>query len=77
MDFITKLLPSKDLATGIIYNSILVMVDTLTKYAHFIPCKELMTAMGLAYLILDRLIRHYGILESFITDRDKLFILNF
>ena len=77
MDFITKLLASKDPATGVIYDLILVIVDTLTKYAHFIPCKELMTAIELAYLILDRLIRHYRILESFITDRDKLFISNF
>ena len=53
------------------------MVDTLTKYAHFIPCKESITAIELAYLVLDRLIRHYGILESFITDRDKLFTSNF
>ena len=31
MDFITKLLPSKDLATGIEYDSILIIVDRLTK----------------------------------------------
>ena len=46
MDFITKLLASKDLAIGVIYDLILVMVDTLTKYAHFVPCEELMTAMN-------------------------------
>ncbi|KAI7201342.1 hypothetical protein KC365_g18742, partial [Hortaea werneckii] len=77
MDFITKLPASKDPATGVVYDSILVMVDTLTKYAHFIPCKESMAAMELAYLVLDRLIRHHGIPESFITDRDKLFTSNF
>ena len=77
MDFITKLPPSKDLATEVIYNSILVIVDTLTKYTHFIPCKESITATELVYLTLDRLIRHYRILESFITDRDKLFTSNF
>ena len=68
---------SKDLATGVIYNLILVIVDTLTKYVYFIPYKELIIAIELAYLVLDRLIRHYRILESFITDRDKLFISNF
>ena len=77
MDFITKLLASNNPATGVIYNLILVIVDTLTKYAHFIPYKELITAIELAYLILDRLIRQYRILESFITDRDKLFTSNF
>ena len=53
------------------------MVDTLTKYVHFILYKELIIAIELAYLVLDRLIRHYRILESFITDRDKLFTSNF
>ena len=77
MDFIVKLLKSQDPATKIIYDLILVIVDTLTKYLHFILCKELMLAIELAYLVLDRLIRHYGIPESFITDRDKLFTSNF
>jgi hypothetical protein len=31
MDFITKLLASKDLITGVEYNSILTIVDRLTK----------------------------------------------
>jgi hypothetical protein len=31
MDFITKLLPSKDLAIGVEYDSILIIVDRLTK----------------------------------------------
>ena len=77
MDFVTKLLLSKDLATEVTYDLVLVIVDTLTKYVHFILCKELMIAIELVYLILDRLIRHYRILESFITDRDKLFTSNF
>ena len=40
MDFIVKLPLSKDIITDIKYNSILVVVDRLTKYAHFIPWKE-------------------------------------
>ena len=39
MDFITKLPKSED-ATDTKYNSILIIVDKLTKYAHFILCKE-------------------------------------
>lgn len=73
MDVIMESLPSKDPATGIVYDSIIVMVDNLTKYSHFLPRKESMTAMELAHLVVDRLIRHHGIPESFITDRDKLF----
>ena len=37
MDFIVKLPLSKDTITDIKYDSILVVVDRLTKYAHFIP----------------------------------------
>ena len=36
MDFIIKLPLSKDTITDMKYNSILVVVDRLTKYAHFI-----------------------------------------
>jgi hypothetical protein len=36
MDFITKLSMSKDPATGVKYNSILTVVDRLTKWAYFI-----------------------------------------
>jgi hypothetical protein len=41
MDFITKLLLSKDLAIGVKYNSILIVVDRLTKWVYFIPYKEI------------------------------------
>jgi len=46
-DFITKLL----LAQG--YNSILVVVDKLTKIVHFIPTTEKTLAEGLARLFRD------------------------
>lgn len=59
------------------YDSILVMVDRLTKYTHFIPCMKSITAEELAHLVLDRLIRYHGIPKSFITDRDKLFTSNY
>ena len=77
MDFITDLPTSEDLATNVSYNSILVMVDRLTKYAHFIPCQKTTTAEQLGYLVLDRLVRYHGLPTTFITDRDKLFISNY
>ena len=46
-DFITKL----PLAQG--YDSILVVVDRLTKMVHFIPTTEKMSAEGLARLFRD------------------------
>lgn len=77
MDFITKLPLSKDPVTKKQYDSILVMVDRLTKYSHFVPCSESYTAQDLGYLVLDRLVRYHGIPKTFITDRDKLFTSNF
>ena len=41
MDFIRKLLWSEDINIGIKYNNILIIVNKLTKYAHFITYKDL------------------------------------
>ena len=77
MDFIVKLPNSKDPVTNNDYDSILVMVDRLTKYSHFVPCNETITAPQLGSLVLDRLVRYHGIPTTFITDRDKLFTSNY
>ena len=42
-----------------------------------IPFRNDYTAVQLGHVILDRLIRYYGILKSIISDRDKLFTLNY
>ena len=52
MDFIVKLPLSRDTITDVKYDSILVVVDRLTKYAHFIPWKEKGNAKDLAKVIL-------------------------
>jgi len=44
MDFVVKLLKSRDLVTRVIYNLIIVIVDKLTKYSILILFKELYTA---------------------------------
>ena len=77
MDFIVKLPLFKDTITDIKYNSILVVVDRLTKYAHFIPWREKGNAKDLAKVILKEIIANHGILQSIISDRDKLFISKF
>ncbi|CAD0056184.1 unnamed protein product [Aureobasidium pullulans] len=80
MDFITGLRSLNSAGRSKLcqqYDSILVMVDRLTKYTHFIPCMKSITAEELAHLVLDRLIRYHGIPKSFITDRDKLFTSNY
>ena len=77
MDFITKLLKSKDPVTGITYNLIMVIVDRFTKYLIVVLFKETHTAEQLGHLLLDRLVRDHGVPITIITDRDKLFISNY
>ena len=60
MDFITKLPKSKDPTTGVFWDSIMVVVDRLTKYSHFIPFKETFDAEQLGHLFIDRIIRYQG-----------------
>ena len=59
------------------YNSILVVVYRLSKYAYFLPYIESNTAEDLVYAFLRTIIANYSILKELISDRDKLFISNF
>jgi len=67
-DFITKL----PLVQG--YNSILVVVDWLTKMVHFIPTTEKISVEGLARLFRDNVWKLHGLLESIISDRGPQFV---
>ena len=66
-DFITKL----PLVQG--YDSILVVVDQLTKMVHFIPTTEKTSAKGLARLFRDNVWKLHGLPESIILDRGPQF----
>ena len=77
MDFVVKLPKSRDPATQDTFDSIIVIVDKLTKYTIIVPFKESYKANQLAFVLLDRLIRDYSIPKSIISDRDKLFISNY
>jgi len=66
-DFITKLL----LAQG--YDSILVVVDRLTKMVHFILTTEKMLAGGLVRLFRDNMWKLHGLPESIILNRGPQF----
>ena len=56
MDFVVKLPRSEDPVTKVKYNSILVVVDKLTKYAHLILWRETGTASKLANVLLKELV---------------------
>ena len=77
LDFIVKLSASKEVITGVVYDSVLVVTDRLTKYAHFISYKKDSTAEELAYAFNKNVIANHGILKEIISNRDKLFTSKF
>ena len=56
------------------YNSILVVVDRLTKIVYFIPTTEKMLAEGLAKLFRGNVWKLHGLPESIISDRGPQFV---
>ena len=66
-DFITKLPLAQE------YDSILVVVDRLTKMVHFISTIEKTLVEGLVQLFRDNVWKLYGLPESIISDRGPQF----
>lgn len=56
---------------------ILVVVDRLTKYAHFIALAHPYTASTVAEIFWERIHSLHGTPESIVTNRDKVFLSNF
>ena len=77
LDFIVKLPISKEKLTGARYDSILIIMDRLTKYAYFLPYKEASNTDDLAYILLRTVVANHQMPESIISDRDKLFTSKF
>ena len=67
VDFITKLLVSKD------HDSILVVCDRFSKMSHFVATTEKTMAEGLARLFRDNMWKLYGLPESVILNRGLQF----
>jgi len=56
------------------YDSILVVVDRLTKIVHFTPTMERTSAEGLAKLFRDNVWKLHSLFESIISDRGLQFM---
>ncbi len=76
MDFVTGL-PILANWKGDSYNSILVIVDRLMKMVHYKLVKVTINALGLAEMIINVVVRHYGVPKSIVMDRGSLFMSKF
>ena len=59
------------------YDTIWVIVDRLTKSAHFLPIKKTITLEHLAELYVKEVVRLHGVPKSIISDRDTRFTSHF
>ena len=73
MDFIIKLPTSTNPVNEIAFDTIIVVIDKLSKYSILILFKELYNTKQLGFVLLDRLVRDYSIPRIITSDRDKLF----
>jgi hypothetical protein len=77
LDFVTKLSLFKKPITGVIYDSVMVVTDRLTKYAYFIPYLKNFLAEDLVYMFYKHIVANHGFSQRIISDRDKLFTSRF
>ena len=76
MDFVTGL-PILTNWKGESYDSILVIVDRLTKMVHYEPVKVTIDVSSLVEVIIYIVVRHYGFPDSIVSDRRSVFTSKF
>ena len=76
MDFVTGLPKSKDWC-GVKYNSILVIIDQLTKIVHYELVFITLDAEELAEVLIKAIFKYHGLPDSIITDQGLFFTSKF
>jgi hypothetical protein len=71
MDFITGLPKTRNKSV------IMVVVDRLSKYAHFCALQHLFTTSTVAQIFMDHVFKLHGMPHSIVSDRDPTFTSNF
>ncbi|GJP56125.1 hypothetical protein CLOM_g15178 [Closterium sp. NIES-68] len=59
------------------YDTIFIIIDKLTKMAHFPACKKSISAKETTHIFISSIVRLYGIPSAIISDRDTEFTRNF
>ena len=59
------------------YNCILVVVDKLSRYAHFLGLQHPFTVSSVISVFMDNIHKLHGMPESIVTDRDRIFTSRF
>ena len=72
MDFVTGLPRTQSQ-----HDAIWVIVDRLTKFAHFLPVNVEDSLEKLVQLYVDEIVRLHGVLASIVSDRDPIFTSRF
>lgn len=72
MDFIEGLFPK---VKGV--DTILVVVDHLSRSTHFVGLKHLFTAKSVAKVFIKEVVSLHGFPKSIVMGRDKVFLSNF
>lgn len=70
IDFIIGLPNSKS------YMVILVVVDRLSKFCHFIPLKGDFSSSTVVVAFINNLLKLHGVPRSIVTDRERVFLSN-
>lgn len=68
MDFIVRLPKSQS------HDTILVVIDHLSKYGHFIPLRHPYTARMMVEVFVKEVVQLHGVPMSIVSDRDSLLL---
>ena len=77
MDFITKLPLLKEPLTGIFYDSIIVIVNQLTKFLYYILYREVIDAKELSYVFYRYIVSMHRLPSEILLDKGLIFVAKF